>query len=283
MSKTIAKKRSKSKEVDPKFGVSDWDPAELDVRHTRHGTYDSRPPPKGGTWREQFKEEAYRLRQRQREEESPEFISPHSTTDTMDTDEAQEINRKIKERMEKEPEGAEYLNVLGEERYENVGSALDTGPTFSTVSGMQAEAEKAQETYEEIEELEDSGIVSFSKIDEDKEAIRRKTQGERVPFETEDIIASLTSVSGPPPMAFTDPADFEEVIKEGDAYLSKVEQELGNEEKKQILSRVEKGYAKTVKWETINFPLSQIMKYHLRLPFPPCTKSLKQESQDVGK
>ena len=207
MSKTITKKRSKSKEVDPKFGVSDWDPAELDVRHTRHGTYDSRPPPKGGTWKEQIKEEAYRLRQRQREEESPEFISPHSTTDTMDTDEAQEINRQIKERMEKEPEGAEYLNVLGEERYENVGSALDTGPTFSTVSGMQAQAEKAQETYEEIEGLEYSGIVSFPKIDKDKEAIRRKTQGERVPFETEDIIASLTSISGPPPMAFTDPAD----------------------------------------------------------------------------
>ena len=276
MSKTITKKRSKSKEVDPKFGVSDWDPAELDVRHTRHGTYDSRPPPKGGTWKEQIKEEAYRLRQRQREEESPEFISPHSTTDTMDTDEAQEINRQIKERMEKEPEGAEYLNVLGEERYENVGSALDTGPTFSTVSGMQAQAEKAQETYEEIEGLEDSGIVSFPKIDKDKEAIRRKTQGERVPFETEDIIASLTSISGPPPMAFTDPADFDEVIKEGDEYLSKVEQGLGNEEKKQIQSRIEKGYAKTVKWETINFPLSQIMKYHLRLPFPHAPKVLSR-------
>ena len=38
MSKTIVKKRSKQKEIDPKFGVSEWDPAELDVRHTRHGT-----------------------------------------------------------------------------------------------------------------------------------------------------------------------------------------------------------------------------------------------------
>ena len=75
MSKTIVKRRTKQKEVDPKFGVSEWDPAELDVRHTRHGTYESRPPPRGGTWKEQIKEEAYRLRQRQREEESPEFIS----------------------------------------------------------------------------------------------------------------------------------------------------------------------------------------------------------------
>ena len=102
MSKTITKKKSKQKEVDPKFGVSEWDPAELDVRQTRHGTYESRPPPRGGTWRDQIKEEAYKLRQRQREADSPEFISPHSTTDTMDTDEAQEINKQIIERMEKE-------------------------------------------------------------------------------------------------------------------------------------------------------------------------------------
>ena len=69
-------------------------------------------------------------------------------------------------------------------------------------------------------------------------------------------------------MVFTDPSDFDEVLKEGDEYLSKIEEELGNEGRKQILSRIEKGFAKTVKWETINFPLQQLMKYHLRLPFP---------------
>ena len=249
MSKTITKKKSKQKEVDPKFGVSEWDPAELDVRHTRHGTYESRPPPRGGTWRDQTKEEAYKLRQRQREADSPEFISPHSTTDTMDTDEAQEINKQIIERMEKEPEGAEYLNVVGEGKYENVEVALDTGATFSTVTGMQDEAEKAQQAYEEIESLEDSHIVSFPKLDKEKEALRRKTQGERVPFETENVLTSLTSITGPPPMAFTDPSDFDEVLKEGDVYLSKIEEELGNEGRNQILSRIEKGFAKTVKWK----------------------------------
>ena len=276
MSKTITKRKSKQKEIDPKFGVSEWDPAELDVRHTRHGTYESRPPPRGGTWRDQIKEEAYKLRQRQREEDSPEFISPHSTTDTMDTDEVQEINKQITERIEKEPEGAEYLNVIGEERYENVGVALDTGATFSTVTGMQVEAEKAQQTYEEIESLEDSHIVSFPKLDKEKEALRRKTQGEWVPFETENVLTSLTSITGPPPMAFTDPSDFDEVLKEGDEYLSKIEEELGNEGRKQILSRIEKGFAKTVKWETINFPLNRLMKYHLRLPFPHTPKILSR-------
>ena len=279
MSKTITKKRSKQKEIDPKFGVSEWDPAELDVRHTRHGTYESKPPPRGGTWRDQIKKEAYRLRQRQREEESPEFISPHSTTDTMDTDEAQELNRQIKERIEKEPEGAEYLNVLGEERYENVGVTLDTGPTFSTVTEMQNEVERAQRTYEEIEGLEDSHIVSFPKLDKEKEALRRKTQGERAPFETEDILTSLTNITEPPPIAFTDSSDFDEVLKEGDEYLSKIEEELGNEGRKQILSRIEKGFAKTVKWETINFPLQQLMKYHLRLPFPHAPKVLSRNPE----
>ena len=276
MSKTITKKKSKQKEIDPKFGVSEWDPAELDVRHTRHGTYESKPPPRGGTWRDQIQKEAYKLRQRQREADSPEFISPHSTTDTMDTDEAQEINKQIIEKIEKEPEGAEYLNVLGEEKYENVGATLDTGPTFSTVTEMQAEAEKVQQTYEEIKGLEDSHIVSFPEMDKEKEALRRRTQGERVPFETEDILTSLTSISGPPPMVFGDPSDFDEVIKEGDEYLSRMEEELENEGKKQVLSRIEKGFAETMKWETINFPLQQIMKYHLRLPFPHAPKILSR-------
>ena len=31
MSKTITRKKSKQKEIDPKFGVSEWDPAELEL------------------------------------------------------------------------------------------------------------------------------------------------------------------------------------------------------------------------------------------------------------
>ena len=154
------------------------------------------------------------------------------------------INKQIVEKMEKEPEGSEYLNIVSEGKYENVGETLDTGATFSTVTEMQAEVEKAQQTYEEIESLEDSHIVSFPKLDKEKEALRRKTQGERVPFETEDLLTSLTNITEPPPIAFTDPSDFDEVFREGDEYLGKIEEELGNEERKQILSRVEKGFAK---------------------------------------
>ena len=124
--------------------------------------------------------------------------------------------------------------------------------------------------------MEDSHIVSFPKLDKEKEALRRKTQGEWVPFKTENVLTSLTNIPGPPPMAFTDPSDFDEVLKEGDEYLSKIEEELGNEGRKQILSRIEKRFAKTVKWETINFPLQLLMKYHLRLSFPHAPKVLSR-------
>ena len=89
-------------------------------------------------------------------------------------------------------------------------------------------------------------------------------------------MTSLTKITEPPPIAFTDPSDFDEVLKEGDEYLSKIEEELGNEGRKQVLSGIEKGFAKTVKWETINFPLQQLMKYHLRLPFPHAPKVLRR-------
>ena len=106
--------------------------------------------------------------------------------------------------------------------------------------------------------------------------MRRKIQGERVPFEKEDMLTSLTKIAEPPPIAFTDPSDFDEGLREGEEYLSKIEEELGNEGRKQILSRVEKGFAKTVKWEPINFPIQQLMKYHLRLPFPHAPKVLSR-------
>ena len=261
MSKTVVRKKTKQKGVDPKYGVSEWDPSELDVKQTRHGTYGARPPPKGGTWTEQFKEEAYKLRQKQREAESPEFISPHSTTDTMDTDDAQEVNRLIKEKMEKEQQETEYLNVPTEQKYQNV---VDVGPTFPTVRELQ---EKAQETYEEISELEDSGIISFPKLEKEKGAHKKKTQGKRVPMETGSLMASFDVATGLPPMTFTEPSDFDEVIKEGEQYLSKVEQELGAVGGVSILTKEGKGYEEEAPWEPIDFPIYDIMKYDIALPF----------------
>ena len=47
------------------------------------------------------------------------------------------------------------MNIVGEGKYENVEETLDTGATFSTVTEMQAEVEKDQQAYEEIESLEE--------------------------------------------------------------------------------------------------------------------------------
>ena len=234
MSRIVTRKKTKQKEVDPKYGVSEWDPSELDVRQTRHGTYGAKPPPKGGTWTEQFKEEAYKLRQRQREAESPEFLSPHSTTDTMDTDEAQEVSRLLKEKIEKDQEEPEYSNTPKDQQYQNV---VDVGPTFPTVRELQ---QKGQETYEEISELEDSGIISFPRLEKEEVAHKKESQGRKVPMETGSLLTSFDVTTGPPPMTFTEPSDFDEIIREGEEYLSRVEQELGASGKVSILSREEK-------------------------------------------
>ena len=84
-------------------------------------------------------------------------------------------------------------------------------------------------------------------------------------------MTSLTKITEPPPITFTDPSDFDEVLREGDEYLSKIEEELGNEGRKQVLSRVEKGFARIVRWEPINFPLQQLMKISLKTTFSSCT------------
>ena len=150
-----------------------------------------------------------------------------------------------------------------------MGETLDTGATFSTVTEMQAEVEKAQQTYEEIESLEDSHIVSFPKLDKEKEALRRKTQGERVPFETEDLLTSLTNITEPPSIAFTDPSDFDEVLREGGEYLGKIAEELANEGRKQILSRNEKGFAKTEMGNN-KFPSTTTHEISLETTFSSC-------------
>ena len=76
-------------------------------------------------------------------------------------------------------------------------------------------------------------------------------------------------------MAFTDPSDFEEVLKEGDEYLSKIEEELGNEGRKQILSRIEKGSAKNCKMGNNKFPFATTYEISLEATFSSCPQGSK--------
>ena len=48
-------RRSKTKEkskISPQYDVADLDPADLDIRQTRHTQYPAVPPTTGGTWKQ---------------------------------------------------------------------------------------------------------------------------------------------------------------------------------------------------------------------------------------
>ena len=83
-------------------------------------------------------------------------------------------------------------------------------------------------------------------------------------------MTSLTKIAEPPPIAFTDPSDFDEVLREGDEYLSKIEEELGNEGRKQVLSRVEKGFAKNCEMGTNKFSPTTAYEISLEITFSSC-------------
>ena len=67
-------------------------------------------------------------------------------------------------------------------------------------------------------------------------------------------------------MTFTEPRDFDEVIREGEEYLSRMEQELGPSDKVSILTKEGKGFEKIAPWEPIDFPIYDIMEYDIALP-----------------
>ena len=151
-------RRSKTKEkVSAQYGVADLDPADLDVRQTRHRQYPAAPPVTGGTWRN-------RVNTRERSE-SPIFI--RTTPDAMSTDEAIEISKKIDQEIAQEEvdkDQTERKTVLG---------ADDTLPTVEELQTPKS----AEELYEEIkEELGPSGVISFPKFEKDcwKEQQRKK-------------------------------------------------------------------------------------------------------------
>ena len=144
MSRVLITSKTKEK-VSAQYGVADPDPADLDVRQTRHRQYPAAPPVTGGAWRN-------RVDRRERSE-SPIFIS--TTPDAMSTDEAIEISKKIDQEITQEEvdkDQTKRKTVLG---------ADDTLPTVEELQTPKS----AEELYKEIkEELGPSGVISFPKI-----------------------------------------------------------------------------------------------------------------------
>ena len=131
MSRVLRRSQTKEK-VSAQYGVADPDPADLDVRQTRHRQYPAAPPVRDGTWRD-------RVTARERSE-SPIFIS--TTPDAMSTDEAIEISKKIDQEIAQE----EIVTDQTERK-----AVLGADDTLPTVEELQT-PKSAEELYEEIKE-----------------------------------------------------------------------------------------------------------------------------------
>ena len=252
-------RRSKTKEkVSAQYGVADPDPADLDVRQTRHRQYPAAPPVTGGTWRD-------RVTARERSE-SPIFIS--TTPDAMSTDEAIEISKKIDQEIAQEEidtDQTERKAVLG---------ADDTLPTVEELQTPKS----AEELYEEIkEELGPSGTIFFPKYE--KELLTRVAKekekadkGIRAPLITSTEGEKLLEIKQVPPLTFGDLPDFDKILKEGDEFIEQTYSMMSDLEKEEaesqsfvILHRGEKEVSSSI-YENITQDLKEIMPYEIYLP-----------------
>ena len=252
-------RRSKTKEkVSAQYGVADPDPADLDVRQTRHRQYPAAPPVTGGTWRD-------RVNARERSE-SPIFIS--TTPDAMSTDEAIEISKKIDQEIAQEEvdkDQTERKTVLG---------ADDTLPTVEELQTPKS----AEELYEEIkEELGPSGVISFPKYEKEllEKAAKEKEKadkGTRAPLITSAEGEKLLEIKQVPPLTYGDLPDFDKIIKEGDEFIEQTYSMMSDLEKEEadsqsfvILHRGEKEVSSSI-YENVTQDLKEIMPNEIYLP-----------------
>ena len=252
-------RRSKTKEkVSAQYGVADPDPADLDVRQTRHRQYPAAPPVTGGTWRD-------RVTTRERSE-SPIFIS--TTPDAMSTDEAIEISKKIDQEIAQEEvdkDQTERKTVLG---------ADDTLPTVEELQTPKS----AEELYEEIkEELGPSGVISFPKYEKEllEKAAKEKEKadkGTRAPLITSAEGEKLLEIKQVSPLTYGDLPDFDKILKEGDEFIeqaysmmSELEKEEADSQSFVILHRGEKEVSSSI-YENITQDLKEIMPNEIYLP-----------------
>ena len=254
-------RRSKTKEkVSAQYGVADPDPdpADLDVRQTRHRQYPAAPPVTGGTWRD-------RVTTRERSE-SPIFIS--TTPDAMSTDEAIEISKKIDQEIAQEEvdkDQTERKAVLG---------ADDTLPTVEELQTPKS----AEELYEEIkEELGPSGVISFPKYEKEflEKAAKEKEKadrGSRAPLITSAEGEKLLEIKQVSPLTYGDLPDFDKILKEGDEFIeqaysmmSELEKEEADSQSFVILHKGEKEVSSSI-YENITQDLKEIMPNEIYLP-----------------
>ena len=283
MSRVIRKTKTKERnEVSSQYGMADPDPADLDIKQTRNKKYRARPPPTGGTWEDKFQEK--------QGSESPIFVSTTSA-DTMSTDEAMEISKRIDEEVEKEKQQGriqiEQTPILGGD------------DTLPTVEELQTPKDK-EEVYEEInEDMDTSGVVAFHPKHHEKikefEKEKKSQEGGRVPFSSAADREQLMEVGKVPPLTYGDDIDFDRILQEGDEFISRtysmLDEQRENEESMSfvILKRetedkdsVPQSYKdsenmSTELYENITQELREIMPFELYLPITDNPKITDRE------
>ena len=197
MSKTIRKTKTREKsKTNPQFGVADLDPADLDVRQTRGGLYTAKPPEVGVKWKDRVP--------KRKETESPDFIS---NSPDMSTDEALEIQRKLREEVKNEDSMDSHRLMQIEE-----------SDTIRTVTSMQQMS--SREKLDELKRgLDTSGVISFPKYEKQLEieaAKEKKKEGLRVPFSSaadRDLTCKVEKVA---PLTYENSNEFDKILGKGD-------------------------------------------------------------------
>ena len=254
MSKTIRKTKTREKsKTNPQFGVADLDPADLDVRQTRGALYTAKPPEVGVKWKDRVS--------KRKGAESPDFIS---NSPDMSTDEALEIQRKLRE---------EVINEGSVDPQRLV--KIEESDTIRTVTSMQQVTSK--EKLDELKRgLDTSGVISFPKYEkqlEEEAAKEKKKEGLRVPFSSaadRDLTCEVEKVA---PLTYEDSNEFDKILKKGEELSTDTYSYIDDPSKKEesesmsfvILQRHEEMKEQGI-YQSITQDLKEIMPKEIYLP-----------------
>ena len=189
MSKTLVRKSKTKEKGEGQLGVADIDPHELDIRKTRHGAYPVPGTPTGITWKQHLQ----RLRDKNKEKSpSSNFVS--SSTEAMDSDEAQRattaiVQRLVEKQVEEETKEGEPPSLADEQE------TLMTKDQIEQKLSKKRDARKGSLSLDSEMDLDDSEIT-FKSINSDLNETSRVALSE----ELDDTVKWEEDSSKRPPM-----------------------------------------------------------------------------------
>ena len=143
MSKILTRKvKTKTKE-EGQLGVAEVDPHELDVKKTRHGKYQALGTPTGLTWRQHIN------KKQDRHSPSSQIVS--SSTEAMDSDEAQRATAKIVQKLVEKQKNEE-------EKTDQPPPIEDEQETLPTQTQIELKLSKDKEKSEEVTGIEEEEV-----------------------------------------------------------------------------------------------------------------------------